>query len=88
MAQGQLFPARVRYSGASLGYNVAYAIFGGSAPYVAAALVAASGLKLMPAFYLIVIGLLGLIAMVRLPETYRKSMIDAPVRDATSNTAV
>lgn len=87
VAQAELFPARVRYSGASLGYNVAYAIFGGSAPYVAAALVAASGLKLMPAFYLIVIGLLGLIAMVRLPETYRRSMIDAPVQTATSNTA-
>ena len=76
VAQAELFPTRVRYSGASVGYNVAYALFGGTAPYVAAFLVAATGLKLMPAFYLIVIGGLGLIAMLRIPETYKKDMVE------------
>ena len=87
VAQAELFPARVRYSGASLGYNIAYAVFGGSAPYVAAALVAATGVKLMPAYYLIVIGVLGLFAMARLPETFEKDMIDAePAPSASSPT--
>jgi MHS family proline/betaine transporter-like MFS transporter len=76
VAQAELFPAHVRYTGASLGYNVAYAVFGGSAPYVAAALVSATAVKLMPAYYLVVIGVLGLIAMARLPETFKKDMID------------
>jgi MHS family proline/betaine transporter-like MFS transporter len=77
VAQTELFPTEVRYSGASLGYNVAYALFGGTAPYVAAFLVASTGLKLMPAFYLIVIGAVGLIAMWKLPETFRKNLIGA-----------
>jgi len=77
VAQAELFPTRVRYSGAALGYNVSYALFGGTAPYVAAFLVAASGLKLMPAFYLIVIAAIGLIAMCRIPETYKKDLVEA-----------
>jgi MHS family proline/betaine transporter-like MFS transporter len=87
VAQAELFPARVRYSGASLGYNIAYAVFGGSAPYVAAALVAATAVKLMPAYYLIVIGVLGLFAMFRLPETFKKDMIDAEPASSASSTA-
>ncbi|MBX5334248.1 MFS transporter [Rhodococcus fascians] len=82
VAQTELFPTRVRYSGAAFGYNVAYALFGGTAPYVAAALVAASGLKLAPAFYLVGIGLIGLIAMTRLPETFKRDMNDENMADA------
>jgi MHS family proline/betaine transporter-like MFS transporter len=79
VAQAELFPTEVRYTGAAVGYNVAYALFGGTAPYVAAALVAATGIVLMPAFYLIVISILGLIAMVRVPETFRKNLESATV---------
>ncbi|YCH09226.1 MFS transporter [Arthrobacter sp. alpha11c] len=74
VAQTELFPTEVRYSGASLGYNVAYALFGGTAPYMAAFLVASTGLKLMPAFYLIVIGAIGMIAILKLPETYKRNL--------------
>lgn len=82
VAQTELFPTEVRYSGASLGYNVAYALFGGTAPYVAAFLVASTSLKLMPAFYLIVISAVGLIAMWKLPETFRKNLIGASAEPA------
>ncbi|MGO4246306.1 MFS transporter [Paenarthrobacter sp. RAF54_2] len=82
VAQTELFPTEVRYSGASLGYNVAYALFGGTAPYVAAFLVASTGLKLMPAFYLIVIGAIGMIAILKLPETYKRNLTDASVSPA------
>jgi MHS family proline/betaine transporter-like MFS transporter len=82
VAQAELFPTRVRYSGAAVGYNVAYAMFGGTAPFVAAALVAATGVKLSPAFYLIGIGLIGLVAMVKLPETSKRRMDDAMLTTA------
>lgn len=82
VAQTELFPTEVRYSGASLGYNVAYALFGGTAPYVAAFLVASTGLKLMPAFYLIVIGAIGMIAIWKLPETYKRNLTDAAASPA------
>lgn len=41
------FPAHVRYSAVAIGYNIVTAIFGGTAPLVATAIVAAN-----PAFYL------------------------------------
>ena len=77
VAQAELFPTQVRYSGASLGYNLPYALFGGTAPYVAAALVTATDMKLMPAFYLIAIAAAGLLAMVRIPETYKRDLVGA-----------
>ncbi|QYN33715.1 MFS transporter [Pseudonocardia sp. DSM 110487] len=74
--QAELFPTRVRYSGAALGYNTAYALFGGTAPFVAAALISAFGTKLMPGYYLVAFGLLGLLVIARLPETFRRDMLD------------
>jgi MHS family proline/betaine transporter-like MFS transporter len=77
VTQAELFPTQVRYSGAALGYNVAYSMFGGTAPFVAAALIAATSSKLVPAFYLVIIGVIGLAVMTRLPETSRRNMDDA-----------
>ncbi|MFJ4210879.1 MFS transporter [Paenarthrobacter sp. NPDC089675] len=45
------FPAHVRFSGSALGYNLAYIVFGGTAPLVATWLVATSGNLLSPAIY-------------------------------------
>src|SRR3546814_13027345 len=39
----EIFPARVRFSGAGLGYNIAYVIFGGTAPYFSIWLVSNTG---------------------------------------------
>ena len=85
VTQAELFPTRVRYSGAALGYNTSYALFGGTAPFVAAALIAAFGTKLMPGYYLVAFGLLGLLVISRLPETYRRDMIDADRSEATGD---
>ncbi|HEX2740701.1 MAG TPA: MFS transporter [Rubrobacter sp.] len=74
----EIFPTRVRYSGASIGYNLGYMIFGGSAPIVATALVSATGSDIAPAIYLIVVAVLVLPAIFLLPETRRLS----PLRDA------
>jgi MHS family proline/betaine transporter-like MFS transporter len=77
VTQAELFPTHVRYSGAAVGYNFAYAMFGGTAPFVAAALISATGTKLVPAVYLVIVGTIGLIVMTRLPETSRRNMDDA-----------
>jgi MHS family proline/betaine transporter-like MFS transporter len=86
VTQAELFPTRVRYTGAALGYNTAFAMFGGTAPYVAAALIAATGSKLMPGFYLIAVAVMGLIVMSKLPETHKRHMDDA-VRPLESKAA-
>lgn len=58
-----LFPTEIRYAGVSVGFNIAVALFGGTTPLVAEALVAATGMKSVPAFLLIVAGAIGLIAV-------------------------
>lgn len=75
VGQAELFPASVRYTGAALGYNIAYALFGGSAPFVGQYLVLATDNKLAPAFYLIALALLALIPIKALPETSKVSML-------------
>ena len=49
----ELFATRVRYSGFSIGYNIAVAGFGGTTPYVVTWLTARTGNVMVPAFYLI-----------------------------------
>ncbi|MFD8808990.1 glycine betaine/L-proline transporter ProP [Streptomyces sp. NPDC059597] len=64
-----LFPTAVRYAAMGIGFNFAVAAFGGTTPLVTAALVDATGDDLMPAYYLMLAGLIGLITVKFLPET-------------------
>jgi MHS family proline/betaine transporter-like MFS transporter len=76
-AMCELFPTSVRYSGSALGYNVAYALFGGTAPFVAQFLITQTGTPIAPAFYMVIFGLLCLIAVVKLPETSRTPLTES-----------
>jgi MHS family proline/betaine transporter-like MFS transporter len=51
-AIAELFPTGQRYTGLSVGYNVASALFGGTAPLLATLLIEWSGNILAPSFYL------------------------------------
>ncbi|PTM87101.1 MHS family proline/betaine transporter-like MFS transporter [Streptomyces sp. VMFN-G11Ma] len=64
-----LFPTAVRYAAMGIGFNFAVAAFGGTTPLVTAALVNVSGDDLMPAYYLMLAGLIGLITVKFLPES-------------------
>lgn len=59
----ELFPARMRTTGLSISYAFGVAIFGGLAPLISTWLIAATGSKLAPAFYLIMAGLVSLSAL-------------------------
>jgi MHS family proline/betaine transporter-like MFS transporter len=48
----ELFPTRTRYTGIAIGYNVGQAVLGGTAPWVATALIQLSDNVVAPAFYL------------------------------------
>ncbi len=65
----ELFGTRVRYSGASLGCQVAAAISGGFAPMIATGLLAATGNTYLISIYLIMLGIITLIAVVASHET-------------------
>lgn len=72
------FPTPVRYTASALSYNVAYTIFGGTAPLVATWLIDLSGNNLAPAWYLIAIAAVALLGGLRLPETRGISLTDIP----------
>ncbi|MGV9253868.1 MFS transporter [Streptomyces sp. NPDC003697] len=64
-----LFPTAVRYAAMGLGFNVAVSAFGGTTPLVTEALVSLTGDDLMPAYYLMLAGVIGLVAVKFLPES-------------------
>ncbi|MEJ2854902.1 MULTISPECIES: MFS transporter [unclassified Saccharothrix] len=76
----ELFPTRVRYSGASLGYQLSAIVGGGLAPLIATSLYAATGTSLSTAVYLAVICLVSLVAIVFVPETHRADLDDPTPR--------
>lgn len=65
----EAFPTRVRYTAAGITYNVSYAIFGGTAPFVATLLIDTTGQPIAPAIYLSVIALGAFVATVLMKET-------------------
>lgn len=73
-----LFPTVVRYGALSIGFNIAVSAFGGTTPLVTSALVTASGNHLMPGFYLIASGVVGLIAVLFLRETATAPLAGSP----------
>jgi MHS family proline/betaine transporter-like MFS transporter len=74
VAQCELFPTAVRYTGAALGYNVAYMLFGGTAPFVSQYLVVITRAPRAPAYYLACAAAVALLPIALLPETSRVSM--------------
>jgi MHS family proline/betaine transporter-like MFS transporter len=65
----ELFPTRVRYSGFALGHNLAVALAGGLAPFVATYLIATTGSSSAPAYYLIGAAVATLVTLATVRET-------------------
>jgi MHS family proline/betaine transporter-like MFS transporter len=70
----ELAPWRVRCTVLSVAYNFGVALLGGSTPLVAAWLLARTGVKLAPAYYLAAAGVLSFIGALLLPSTTRHSL--------------
>jgi MFS family permease len=71
----ELFGTRVRYSGASLGYQLASVFAGGFAPLIATALLAANGGDpALVALYMVGLGLITVVATLLAPETLHKDV--------------
>ncbi|MBB4818895.1 MHS family proline/betaine transporter-like MFS transporter [Pseudomonas alcaligenes] len=68
------FPTQVRYTASAFTYNLAYTVFGGTAPLVATWLIGQTGNPMSPAFYLIAIALLALAGGMALPESCKRSL--------------
>jgi MFS transporter, MHS family, shikimate and dehydroshikimate transport protein len=71
----ELFGTRVRYSGASLGYQLASVLAGGLSPLIATALLAAYGYQAV-AWYLAGMAVITIIAVITAAETYRGDIVE------------
>lgn len=64
----ELFPTPQRYTGLSIGYNIASALFGGTAPVVATLFIEWSGNSLAPGMYVSACAILSLIVVLTIRE--------------------
>ncbi|WP_307093344.1 MFS transporter [Arthrobacter sp. B2I5] len=64
-----LFPTEHRYSAMGIAYNLAVAIFGGTAPFIIASLIELTGNDMMPAYYLMAVAVVAAVAIRFLPES-------------------
>ncbi|WP_433706432.1 MFS transporter [Paraburkholderia sacchari] len=69
----EVFPVSVRSTGAAVTYNLAVLIFGGLAPFVNTWLVHVTGSNLAPICYVQVSVVIGLIGVLMLPSTARRT---------------
>lgn len=67
----EVFDTRTRFTSAAFSYNVGYAVFGGTAPFIGTAIVGSTGIGYAPAFYVMAIAALTLavVFLTKVPET-------------------
>lgn len=70
----ETFPTSVRFTGFAFSFNLANAIFGGTAPFVATWLIMATGSSIAPAWYMVVVALVALVAMIASHENASKEL--------------
>ncbi|WP_309813014.1 MFS transporter [Pseudarthrobacter sulfonivorans] len=68
------FPTANRYSAMGIAYNFAVAIFGGTTPFIVAALITATGDDMMPAYYLMATSAIGAVAIYFLKESAQRPL--------------
>lgn len=70
----ETFPTQVRYSGFALSFNMANALFGGTASFICTSLITATGSTLAPAFYMVAVSCVALVAMIMSHEHSNKDL--------------
>lgn len=69
-----LFVTDIRYSALAIGFNLSVSLFGGTTPLITAWLVDTTHNLMMPAYYLMGAGVIGLITVLTLHESARKPL--------------
>lgn len=82
----ELFGTRVRYSGASLGYQLASVFAGGLSPLIATALLGWSGGKAWPiSLYVVGLALITVVSVTLSAETFRHQLVESPPQGPASH---
>lgn len=82
-----MFPTAVRFAGFAIAYNISTSIFGGTAPIVGSGLISLTGDPLMPAYYMALACLVGLVALRFMPETAGRSLRENPFEPSPQSLA-
>lgn len=72
----EMFPADVRFSGASLGYQFASVFAGGLAPFIMTALLAATGGSWSVATYIVACAVVTFVSVVTIRERFRRDLYE------------
>ncbi len=75
----EMFPAKLRYSGASLGYQLGALLGGAIAPLLAVYLLGVTGGTAAISIYIIVVSVIAFVCTLALTETYQNEMDDTTV---------
>jgi Flp pilus assembly protein protease CpaA len=75
----ECFPARLRYSGSSLGFHLASIIAGGPAPLIATALLAWTGSGYSVALYVLLSCVISIAATIPLPDFTNRDISEEPI---------
>ncbi|WP_427004522.1 MFS transporter [Pseudarthrobacter sp. H2] len=80
----EMFPADVRYSGASLGFQLASVFAGGLAPLIMTSLIAATGQSLTVSLYILAMAVLTWVAVYTIRERFQANLHETSedIRDA------
>ena len=70
----ETFPTSVRFTGFAFSFNLANAIFGGSAPFIATWLIYTTGSSIAPAWYMVAVAAVALVAMILSHENTDKDL--------------
>jgi hypothetical protein len=81
--QSELFGTKVRYSGVSVGYQLASIVAGGLAPLIAVALYTGVGSGYSVAVFVAVSALITILAVGTYSETRQRDLADDPAFDRT-----
>ena len=83
----EMFSARVRYSGASMGYQIASVFAGGLAPIIMTSLLAWTGTSMSVAVYVAVMALISFVSVYLITETYEGEMNEDQARAEATGAA-
>lgn len=70
----ETFPTSVRFTGFAFSFNLANAIFGGTASFIATGLIALTGSSIAPAWYMVGVAAIALVAMILSHENTDKDL--------------
>ena len=80
----EMYPTRIRYTGASMGYQLAGIIGGALAPIISVALLDRYGSSTAVSLYVVLALIVTILAVLAAPETSRIDLHDAAVPDAST----